>query len=759
MGEILVKTLNEAFDRGKLSTSQKQGVSTLIEKEGKDTMYVRNYRPITLLNVDYKILSKVLANRIKKVLSEIIHFDQVGYIKERNIGEAIRLIDDMLFHSLNQSNGFLVTVDFEKAFDSVAHAFLSKALDLFGFGGSFQSWIKVLYNDISSCVMNGGRSTGYFDIKRGVRQGDPLSPYLFLLAIETLAHVVRKDNNIKGIKFGKSEIRQILYADDISLFVKDKPSMDRLQIILEEFKNISGLKVNKGKTNFLWMGKDSDKPDIALFGNLVQEVKILGVYFSMNVKVKENLNYKEILSRIKRLLGWWKERDLTLMGKVHLIKTYALSKLNYVSSLIVVPQWIFSEVEQITFDFLWRGKDRVKRKIMYQDYAHGGLKMTNFRLFVKTQRVMWLKRLLYGEKNAGWKLYFEYCFRSVGGRLVFMCDFESSILKVVAPPFYLEVLKAWQDMEKCRNFESELINPVIFNNRNIRIRDKMFFYRDLYDIGICQLSDILENGHVKPLAFFQSIGIKSDGLLKIHDIISAIPTYWKDVEAIDKFKKVDLINFDIVISIFEQKHNFQGIKSRKIYEHFVKELQDTYSLQIRDGHSNFDFTEKEMGEIFCRPRSSTLIWKCREFQFMLLHAVVYTKEKLLQFGFVADNLCSFCQQEPETYLHLFWRCDKVKHIWQFIIEYFDIEELKNIDWKEIHLGISGNTDRSKCINSLIILLKYTIFKSRAENKLPGRDKICKIILEFIDEEKNLALKVGRLHLHLRKWEQIQFEPV
>ena len=94
LGEILVKTLNKAFDRGKLSTPQKQGVITLIEKEGKDTMYVRNYRPITLLNVDYKILSKVLANRIKKVLSEIIHFDQVGYIKERNIGEAIRLIDD-----------------------------------------------------------------------------------------------------------------------------------------------------------------------------------------------------------------------------------------------------------------------------------------------------------------------------------------------------------------------------------------------------------------------------------------------------------------------------------------------------------------------------------------------------------------------------------------------------------------------------------------------------------------------------------------
>ena len=757
LGDVLVTTLNESYDRGKLSTSQKQGVITLIEKDGKDPMYVQNYRPITLLNVDYKILSKVLANRIKQVLCEIIHYDQVGYIKDRNIGEAVRLIDDMLFHSLNQTNGFLVTVDFEKAFDSVAHAFLSKVLDLFGFGDSFRSWIKVLYTDISSCVMNGGRSTGYFDIKRGVRQGDPLSPYLFLLAIETLAQVIRKDNNIKGVQFGENEIRQILYADDISLFVTDKPSMDRLQIIFEEFEKISGLKVNKGKTNFLWMGKNCDRPDIALFGNLVQEVKILGVYFSMNVRVKEDLNYKEILSKIKRLLGWWKERDLTLMGKIHLIKTYALSKLNYVSSLIVVPQWIFSEVEQIIFEFLWRGKDRIKRKIMYQDYAHGGLKMTNFRLFVKTQRVMWLKRLLYGEKNAGWKLYFDHCFRSVGGRLVFICDFESSILKLIAPPFYFEIVKAWQDIEKCRNFERELINPIIYNNRNIRIRDKMIFYSDLYDIGICQLADIFENGHVKPMAYFKSLGIKEDGLLKLNEIISAIPIRWKATEATDKFQKVDLINFNIVLNIFEQKINFQGIKSRKIYEHFVKELQDAYSLQIRDGHNNFDFTDKEMGELFVRPRSSTLIWKCREFQFMLLHGVVYTKEQLMKFGFVADNLCSFCQQEPETYLHLFLHCDRVKQIWNFIIELFDIDELKNMDWKEIYLGISGNTDRSKCINSLVILLKYTIFKSRSENKLPSRDKIYRIILEFIDEEKKLALKAGRLHLHLRKWEHIQLD--
>ena len=166
------------------------------------------------------------------------------------------------------------------------------------------------------------------------------------------------------------------------------------------------LELTKEKIFFLWMGKETDRPDIPLFGNLVQEVKkkILGVNFSLDIKVKDNLNFKEVLSRIKRLLilGWWRERDLTLMGKIHLLKVYALSKFNYVSSLIiVVPQWIFVEVDKIIFEFMWGGKDRIKRKIMYQDYGYGGLRMINFKLFVKTQRIMWLKRLVYGEKNSG----------------------------------------------------------------------------------------------------------------------------------------------------------------------------------------------------------------------------------------------------------------------------------------------------------------------------------------------------------------------
>ena len=358
-----------------------------------------------------------------------------------------------------------------------------------------------MYNDVSSCVMNGGHSTGYFDIKRGVRQGDPLSPYLFVLAIEILSLCIRNDNNIRGIKLDQHEIKQVLYADDITLFLQDKESIKRVQHIFEAFEKISGLKVNKEKTNFVFLGKESEISGVQLFGKLVKEVKILGIYFTRNLKQKEDLNYKEILSKIKRLVGWWKQRDLTIMGKIQLLKTYVLSKFNYVSSLITVPKFILKEVESISFDFIWGGKDRIKRKILYQDYEFGGLRMTNYETFIKTQRVMWLKRLIYGENCSGWKISFDYFCRSVGGRFVFLCDYDVDKLNLEnLPPFYGEILRVWQEIDKCRHFEENINNPILFNNRHICIRNKMIFDEDLLQKGIVQINDIADGKEIKPLS-------------------------------------------------------------------------------------------------------------------------------------------------------------------------------------------------------------------------------------------------------------------
>ena len=116
---------------------------------------------------------------------------------------------------------------------------------------------------------------------------------------------------------------------------------------------------------------------------------------------------------------------------------------------------------------------------------------------------------------------------------------------------------------------------------------------------------------------------------------------------------------------------------------------------IKDDHSRYDYTDKEIKDLFIKPRSSTLIRKHRSFQFILIQGVVYTNERLMKSGFVTDNLCSLCQREPETYLRICLKCDKVISLWKFIINHFDINELRNLDWRDIFGGISGYTNRSK----------------------------------------------------------------
>ena len=146
-------------------------------------------------------MTKCLATRLKKVLPNIIHPSQTGFLKDRYIGSNIRLLLDIIDH-LEEENepGIIFSIDFEEAFDTVNWKFLNKCLDFFNFGNSFKKWIKLLQTDISSCIMNHGWSSGFFKLGRGVRQGCPISPYLYLICSEILGIGTRNSNNVTGIK-------------------------------------------------------------------------------------------------------------------------------------------------------------------------------------------------------------------------------------------------------------------------------------------------------------------------------------------------------------------------------------------------------------------------------------------------------------------------------------------------------------------------------------------------------------------------------
>ena len=142
-----------------------------------------------MLNLDTKLLSKALANRMKDVLPSLVNENQIAYVKGRFISEGGRLISDIIESTdIFQKSGYLFTVDIEKAFDSVNHVFLIAVLEHFGFGQSFIKWIKIMLKNQESCVINGGKTSKYFKLERGTRQGDPISAYLFILVLEIILY-------------------------------------------------------------------------------------------------------------------------------------------------------------------------------------------------------------------------------------------------------------------------------------------------------------------------------------------------------------------------------------------------------------------------------------------------------------------------------------------------------------------------------------------------------------------------------------------
>ena len=222
---VLLASINYGLAYGKLSVEQRRGIISLLPKKDKDRLYLKNWKPITLLNVDCKILAIALGNRINSFLHSLIDEDQTGYVKYRFIGNNNRIIEDILMHTkLSKVPGILLAIDFEKAFDSLRCDFLDKCLQAFNFGQNFRSYINVLYSEISAAVLNNWYISRWFAPERGVRQGCPLSPYLFILAVKTFSCAIRNSDVIRGIHVDDCEIKITQLADDTTCFVKDKAS-------------------------------------------------------------------------------------------------------------------------------------------------------------------------------------------------------------------------------------------------------------------------------------------------------------------------------------------------------------------------------------------------------------------------------------------------------------------------------------------------------------------------------------------------------
>ena len=285
--------------------AQKRGVIRLLptpNKKREHLLKLENWRPVSLLNVDYKIGSKTLAMRLEKVLPKIIHSDQAGFVTGRFIRECIRTMDDVLyFTDYRKQPGIALFLDFSKAFDSLEHPFIYNSLKAFNFGDFFIRWLKTFYSNANSCIINNGYTSEYFSIKRGVRQGDPLSGALLVIAVELLAKSLRSNKNIKGIPVDGASILINQYADDTTVFVEDVQSAEEVFRTFELFEEVSGLSLNKSKCEGRWLGTLKHcrlKPFNILWPE--KPTRALGVHFSYNQEQTNRLNFDDKIEKLDK---------------------------------------------------------------------------------------------------------------------------------------------------------------------------------------------------------------------------------------------------------------------------------------------------------------------------------------------------------------------------------------------------------------------------------------------------------------------------
>jgi len=275
----LLESFNAGLKNGQLSVSQKRGIISLIPKDENNLTTLCSWLPITLLNVDYKILAKVIAKRIELVLPKLI-FIPTGFIKGRYIGQNASLQEDILeYTDIKNILGILLFIDFEKAFDTIEWPFIQNVLERFNFGQVIRKCHTVLYSDVESVVLNGGYSTNYFKVSRGVRQGCPSSPLLLVLGVEVMAQKVRQSPEYRGIKLPQStEAKISQFADDTTLICSDINALKESKNVINNFSAISGLKLNKKETKAMYVvsAKNNETKPLG-FESYKEPIKSLGI--------------------------------------------------------------------------------------------------------------------------------------------------------------------------------------------------------------------------------------------------------------------------------------------------------------------------------------------------------------------------------------------------------------------------------------------------------------------------------------------------
>ena len=624
---FVLRALNFAYTSGKMSISMRTCIISCLPKGDKPREFLKNWRPVSLLSVVYKMASAAIANRLKSVLPKLVSKAQTGFLEGRFIGDSTRLVYDIMqYLDHNNLPGQLMLIDFRKAFDSVSWVFLYKLLKLLKFDKSFCKWITIFNNDIKASVLQSGFLSHTFNIERGCRQGDPISSYLFLLCAQVLFCMVDNNIYIKGISLNNINFKMTQFADDTTLFLDgSKDSLVAALNTLEIFGSLSGLKVNTEKTKIIWLGRKKHSRDKFEIKQQLDwgttKFKLLGLIFSVDIDDIPSINYTTLLNDIAKILSKWRRRNLTPIGKISIVKTFVISSLNHLLSSIPSPSKQFiSQLNQLMYSFIWDDKPhKISKRQITNNYIEGGLQMINIENYIMSQKLVWIKRLFTSESP--WvKLLASTT--NVERLYNFGPLWSKYLSERTANIFWKEVFNAWYTfLTRLPVCHSETLTVPLWYN--FHISTELLFYPHWCRVGINTPLDILkpDGSSLSMFKLRQIFGLKTNfpehlrvqRCLKDYLLKFSIKQYTCSRPVLPSYLKVLL-------------SRVKGLK------YFYKTLNDQYkNLSLRNKWNNVlnttindDTWNKIFKNCFKTICRNDLIW----LQFRIIHRILGTRAYL-----------------------------------------------------------------------------------------------------------------------------------
>uniref|UniRef100_A0A3Q2ZXK0 Reverse transcriptase domain-containing protein n=1 Tax=Kryptolebias marmoratus TaxID=37003 RepID=A0A3Q2ZXK0_KRYMA len=473
LGGDLLDVFVESLDAGSLPLSCRRAVIALLPKKG-NLQDIKNWRPVSLLCTDYKILSKALAARLGKAMEQVIHRDQTYCVPGRSMVDNVYLIRDVLevSGSLGLRTG-LISLDQEKAFDRVEHGFLWKTMGGFGFSEGLIAKIQVLYSGVESLLKINGSLCAPFRVCRGVRQGCALSGMLYALSLEPLLQKLR--SSIRGLVLPGFSNNIVLsaYADDVVVFVKDQQDVAVLTEITERFSVLSAARVNWGKSEALAVGAWPAGFPVLPRGLTWRKdgFKYLGVFLGSDSMVKKN--WENVEDKIKNKLSKWKwlHSQMSYRGRVLVLNNLVASQLWHKLAVLDPPSGLLAKIQAEMVEFFWSGRHWVPQSVLFLPREEGGQGLVHLASRTATVRIQFVQKYL--TESPVWRDVASCILRRVNSlgldATLFLTDF--SVLKIKGlPQFYQGVFNScalfkWERAKTLNSLHWLLEEPVVSGAR------------------------------------------------------------------------------------------------------------------------------------------------------------------------------------------------------------------------------------------------------------------------------------------------------